>query len=149
MLLFFGWMTGAQLMFVTYHMHTENIFRQFTLILVSFTVVVIGYTLIAHAFDQFLYPDPAFRTKIYAAAGIDLFSFTVLMTVIAGVIVLGWLLTYYSQQQRPRARTWSRRPKSWIYAVLSREFHVVSFYDAAARRLINGADRLNTLLRWR
>ncbi len=70
-MLFFGWVTGAQLIFATYRMHTENLGRLFTLVIVSFTVVVVGYTLISHAFDLFLYPDVAFRSRIYAAAGIN------------------------------------------------------------------------------
>ena len=47
-----------------------------TLIVFSFAVVVLGYTLISHAFDLFLYPDPEFRKLIYAAADIDLVTCT-------------------------------------------------------------------------
>ncbi len=148
-LLFFGWMTGAQLMFATHHMQTENVFRQFALILVSFTVVVIGYTFIAHAFELFLYPDPAFRAQIHAAAGIDLNLFTILASVIAVVIVMGWLLTYYTEIKRPRARNWSRQIRHKLYGVISREFYVGAVYNEIARKLINGADKLNTMLRWR
>ena len=56
-LLFFGWIAGAQLIFVTYRMRTRNFARLFAMMVASFIVVVIGYTYISHAFDLFLYPD--------------------------------------------------------------------------------------------
>jgi NADH-quinone oxidoreductase subunit L len=147
-LLFFGWITGAQLLFATYRMRTENLARLFTLIVVSFTVVVVGYSLIAHAFDLFLYPDPAFRAGIYQAAGIELVWFDLLVVLITGVIVFGWLLTYYAEQQRLGQRDWFRRLRRRFYRVLSRELYVSGLYARAARRIITGANRLNVILRW-
>ncbi len=147
-LLFFGWITGAQLLFATYRMRTENLTRLFTLILVSFTVVVVGYTLVAHAFDLFLYPDPAFRADIYAVAGIDLVWFDLLVILVTAVIVLGWLFTYYAEAQRLHHRAWFKDLQRRFYRVISREFHVGDAYAWLARQMLSGAERLNVILRW-
>lgn len=146
-LLFFGWVTGAQLIFTTYRMRTENIWRLIGLILFSFTVVVLGYTLVAHAFDLFLYPDPEFREQIYTAAGIDLVWFDLLVVLVTAVIVGGWLLTYYAEREsaRPAAlrSLWMR-----FYALISREFLVADFYTRFSFAVCSLARRLNVLLRW-
>ena len=147
-LLFFGWVTGAQLIFSTYRMRTENVWRLMGLILFSFTVVVIGYTLISHAFDVFLYPDEAFRSGIYAAAGIDLVWFDALVILMTLVVVLGWLVTYYTEQSGVRGQR--RLGTAWrhFYTVVAREFFVQNFYARLSSTLIGLAKRLNVLLRW-
>jgi NADH-quinone oxidoreductase subunit L len=148
-LLFFGWITGAQLIFATYRMRTENLVRLFTLILVSFTVVVVGYTLIAHSFELFLYPDPAFRARIFSAAGIGLVSFDLLTVLVAGVIVAGWLFAYYADQRRLSERVWVRRLRRAFFTALSRELYVGEAYARVSHALLSGAERLNVVFRWR
>ena len=147
-LLFFGWVTGAQLIFSTYRMRTENIWRLMGLILFSFTVVVIGYTLISHAFDLFLYPDPAFRSRIYAAAGINVYWFDALVILMTLVVVLGWLATYYADEN---GRRWKGRLRLlWrgFYRLVARELFIVGLYARLSEALIRIATRLNVLLRW-
>jgi NADH-quinone oxidoreductase subunit L len=147
-LLFFGWVTGAQLIFSTYRMRTENIWRLMGLILFSFTVVVVGYTLISHAFDVFLYPDPVFRASIYAAAGIDIFWFDTLVILMTLVVVLGWLATYYAEQN---GRRWEGALSTlWrsFYRLVAREFFVINLYARVSGFLLAAATRLNVLLRW-
>jgi len=147
-LLFFGWVTGAQLLFATYRMRTTNISRLFTLIIVSFTVVVIGYTVISHAFDVFLYPDEAFRSSIYAAAGIDVIWFDALVILVTIVIVAGWLRTYYSERNGRRMDRTMKPIWLTFYALISREFYINDLYSWISRRLEALAMRLNVLLRW-
>jgi NADH-quinone oxidoreductase subunit L len=147
-LLFFGWVTGAQLIFSTYHMRSENVWRLMGLILISFTIVVIGYTLVSHAFDVFLYPDPAFRSSIYAAAGIDILWFDALVILMTLVVVLGWLVTYYAEQN---GRRWEGQLNAlWrsFYALVAREFYVLNIYARLSEALLNASTRLNVLLRW-
>jgi len=147
-LLFFGWVTGAQLIFSTYRMRTENIWRLMGLILFSFTIVVIGYTLISHAFDLFLYPDPAFRSRIYAAAGINVYWFDTLVILMTLVVVLGWLATYYADEN---GRRWKGRLSLlWrgFYRLVAQELFVVGLYVRMSEALIGIATRLNVLLRW-
>jgi NADH-quinone oxidoreductase subunit L len=146
-LLFFGWVTGAQLIFSTYRMRTEDTWRLMGLILFSFTIVVLGYTLISHAFDLFLYPDPAFRSSIYTAAGIDIFWFDVLVILMTLVVVLGWLATYYAEQNGRRWQGRLNTLRRGIYRLVARELFVSNLYDGISHALIRMATRLNVLLR--
>lgn len=147
-LLFFGWMTGAQLIFATYRMRTENMARLFTLIVSSFAIVVLGYAVISHAFDLFLYPDHAFRERIYDAAAVDVLWFDLLLALVTVVVVLGWLLTYYSE--RTRRKTNDRPGPLWMsfYALVSREFYLADVYSWVTRTLLDVASRINVWLRW-
>jgi NADH-quinone oxidoreductase subunit L len=147
-LLFFGWVTGAQLIFATYRMRSERTGHLFALILFSFTVVVVGYTLISHAFELFLYPDEAFRELIYKASAIDVLWFDVLIVLTTSIIVLGWLITYYSERngrngRKPPSRLWLS-----FYALISREFYLADIYAWFGRLLMRFAERLNVWLRW-
>jgi NADH-quinone oxidoreductase subunit L len=147
-LLFFGWVTGAQLLFATYNMRSENPWRLVGLIVFSFTIVVIGYTLISHAFDVFLYPDPDFGTKLFEAAGIDYRWFVVLVVFASVVIVLGWLRAYYTE--RSQGGKW-RSPTHWwrnFYALVWREFHILDIYTGLTRGVLAASARVNVWLRW-
>jgi len=147
-LLFFGWITGAQLIFVTYRMRTKNFARLFTMIVFSFIIVVVGYTLISHAFELFLYPDESFSKRMYLAAGIDVFWFDVLVVLVTAVIVLGWVRTYYSERKSSRMQKVIKPMWLWFYALISREFYVIDLYVWLVRRLDRLATRLNVWLRW-
>ncbi|MGD8407055.1 MAG: proton-conducting transporter membrane subunit [Thiohalophilus sp.] len=147
-LLFFGWITGAQLIFATYRMRTENLRRLITLSIFSFAVVVLGYTLISHAFDLFLYPDPAYREQLYSAADIDLFWFDVMMVLISLVIIFGWVITYFTNQNGNRRSRFANRLWLTFYALVSREFYIADIYARLTRSLLSVAGRLNLWLRW-
>jgi len=147
-LLFFGWITGAQLIFATYRMRTGNLWRLVMLSIFSFAVVIVGYTLISHAFDVFLYPDEAFREQIYAAANISVLRFDILVGLITGLIVAGWLMTYYAEQNGGRRGEQPGRLWLAFYALVSREFYLTDLYTRLARALLASARRLNVWLRW-
>jgi len=147
-LLFFGWITGAQLIFATYRMRSDKPGRLISQVVVSFAVVVLGYTLIAHGFDLFLYPDEEFRARIYAAAGIDVLWFDVLVVLVTAVIVAGWLRTYYNERNRRRKDKVTKPLWLGFYALISREFYVNDLYVLLTRRLEALAKRLNIWLRW-
>jgi NADH-quinone oxidoreductase subunit L len=118
------------------------------MILFSFTIVVVGYTLISHAFDVFLYPDPAFRDRIYGAAGIDILWFDVLVILMTLVVVFGWLAAYYAEQNGRHGET--RFDALWrgFYRLVARELFVASLYARFSAALVGIATRLNVLLRW-
>jgi len=147
-LLFFGWVTGAQLIFVTYRMRATNVGRLFAQVIFSFAVVVLGYTLISHAFDVFLYPDETFRMSIYAAAAIDVFWFDVLVVLITAIIVAGWLSTYYSERNGQKRQSALKPLWLGFYALVSREFYVTDIYSWMSRRMDVLAVKLNVWLRW-
>ena len=147
-LLFFGWVTGAQLIFATYRMRTDRPGHLISLVIVSLAVVVFGYTLISHVFDLFLYPDAVFRARIYQAAMIDVIWFDVLVVLITAVIVAGWLRTYYNETNGRRKDKVLKPLWLAFYALISREFYVNDLYVLLTRRLEALATRVNIWLRW-
>jgi NADH-quinone oxidoreductase subunit L len=147
-LLFFGWVTGAQLIFATYRIRSENIWRLMGLILVSFTIVVLGYAFISHAFELFLYPDEAIRFGIYEAAGIDIFWFDVLVIMLTLMVVFGWLAAYYTEQHGRHLKARAQLLRHHFYTLLAREFFMVTLYRRLSGLLLGGATRLNVMLRW-
>ena len=147
-LLFFGWITGAQLIFVTYRMRTKNFARLLGMVALSFIIVVVGYTLISHAFEMFLYPDEAFIDRMYIAAGIDVFWFDVLTVLVTAIIELGWVRTYYIERNSYRIQKFIKPMWLWFYALISREFYVIDLYVWQVRRLDRLATQLNVWLRW-
>ena len=142
-LLFFGWMTGAQLIFATHHMRVDNPVRLFTLILSSFAVVVLGYVLIAHVFDLFLYPDAAFRAQIYDAAGLKLIYFDIFILLLTVILVMGWLFAYYTERRRLIDRESVAEFRRLFYRLTAREFFAPDLSDRLGRALVEGARRVN------
>jgi len=146
-LLFFGWVTGAQLVFSAYKMQTTNPWRLFTMIIASFAIVVVGYVLISHGFNVFLYPDPNSSDLLYVAAGVDIVWFELFVVIITLAVIIGWLLVYYSDKTTKGLQI---KKSVWLsfYALLAREFYVVDIFAWVAKRILSFASRLNTLLRW-
>ncbi len=147
-LLFFGWITGAQLIFSSYQMGTRNIRRMVILAIVSFAVVVLGYTLISHAFDLFLYPDPVFREQLYAAADIDIIWFDALIVLVTLIIIFGWFITFLADRDGGRKKRYASNLWLMFYALTSREFYLPHLYTLMTRRLLKIAERLNVWMRW-
>ena len=146
-LLFFGWVTGAQLIFATYRMEAQNLWRLVVLSIVSFTIVIFGYVFISHAFDLYLYPDESFREQIYAAASIEKIRFDIIVAFITASIVIGWLLAYYTEKNENQSKGSN---KLWLtfYALISREFYMTDMYTRLTRTLLATANKLNVWLRW-
>ncbi|OYV41189.1 MAG: oxidoreductase [Thiomonas sp. 20-64-5] len=149
-LLFFGWVTGAQVFFSIHKLPNENPWRSLTLIFLSFLIVVVGYTLIAHAFETFLYPDPVLRDAGYAAAGINLLAFDLLVIFLTIVLVGAWLVTFYAHSLDLEGRPGSLWNAFYLnlYALFSREFYLSDVYTQASRAMVNWAKRINVWLRW-
>jgi len=146
-LLFFGWVTGAQLIFSTYRMQTQNLWRLVAISILSFAVVIIGYIFVSHAFDVYLYPDAAFREQMYAAASIGKIRFDIIVAIVTLIIVSGWLLTYYSERNGKRTR-YAGRVWLMFYALISREFYMTDLYTRLTRTILSVASKLNVWLRW-
>ena len=146
-LLFFGWVTGAQLLFSTYHAGAQNPWRLVGLIVFSFIIVVVGWTALSHAFELFLYPRPGMAAALYAAAGIERLPFEALVSVVALVIVTGWVRVYYRGRRRARGAVRRGRLGPGFYALLAREFYINDCYAALGRGLLAVSARLNVWLR--
>lgn len=147
-LLFFGWVTGAQLLFVTYRLRAGSPWRLMAMIILSLVVVVAGYTWVGHAFDLFLYPDRAFSDRIYAAASIPLGVFEALAILLTAAIVAGWVATYYAAANG-RGRGGRASPaRLALYSLLSRELYVADVYAWLTQAVMGASRRLNVWLRW-
>ncbi len=147
-LLFFGWVTGAQLIFVTYRMRSQNLWRLFSLTVGSFVIVIVGYILISHVFDLYLYPDEDFRKRIYEAASIDLLWFSILIGILTLVIVSGWVRTYYVERNSGRQMHEQIVSRKTTYALIANELYINAFYAYMSRKMEKLALRINAWLRW-
>jgi NADH-quinone oxidoreductase subunit L len=145
-LLFFGWVTGAQLFLSVYHVRTQNPWRLITVVVTSFVLVVFGYTLVSQAFAHLLYPD-GFIPRLYAAAHIDLATLAALLLLVAVVALCGWGAAHWASRRSSR-RGGASRWRISFYATLSREFYIADTYARANRLLLAASARLNTWLRW-
>jgi NADH-quinone oxidoreductase subunit L len=147
-LLFFGWATGAQLLFATYRLRAENPWRTMVMIIFSLIIVVAGYTVIEHAFDLFMYPDRAIRERIYAAASIPLSTFDPIVAILTVTIVVGWLATYYASASG-KARSADPSPaRLALYSLISREFYTADVYAFLAQTVLSLSRRMNVWSRW-
>ncbi|MBN2691881.1 MAG: NADH-quinone oxidoreductase subunit L [Burkholderiaceae bacterium] len=149
-LLFFGWVTGAQVFFSIHKLPSENPWRSLVMIFLSFLIVVVGYTLIAHAFEAFLYPDPVLRDATYIAAGINLLAFDLMIIFLTVVLVGAWLVTFYAQSldlEGQPGTLWNALYLN-LYTLFSREFYVSDVYTQMSRGTVAAAKRVNVWLRW-
>lgn len=148
-LLFFGWVTGAQLLFATYRLSVENPWRLMAMIILSLVIVVAGYTVIEHVFDLFLYPDRMASQLIYAAASIPLTTFEVIVGILSLAIVLGWLATYYTTANGRSGN--EKTPSSFrlaLYSLITRELYVSDVYAWMTQSVLGLSKRLNIWSRW-
>jgi NADH-quinone oxidoreductase subunit L len=147
-LLFFGWATGAQLLFATYRLRAENPWRLMAMIILSLIIVVAGYTLIEHTFDLFMYPDRAIREQIYAAASIPLATFEPLVAILTAAIVVGWLATYYATANGKVRSAEPSPARLALYSLVSREFYVADVYAWLSQAVLGLSKRMNIWSRW-
>lgn len=147
-LLFFGWVTGAQLLFATYRLRADSPWRLMAMIILSLVIVVAGYTVIGHGFDLFLYPDRALADALFTAASIPVGTFEALVGALTLAVVLGWLFTYYAAASG-RARSGAPSPlRLAFYSLLSRELYIPDLYAWLSRTVLAFSRRLNLWLRW-
>ncbi|MHB1515324.1 MAG: NADH-quinone oxidoreductase subunit 5 family protein [Acidiferrobacteraceae bacterium] len=147
-LLFFGWVTGAQLLFVTYRLRADNPWRLMSWIIVSLMIVVAGYTVMEHVFGLLLYPNRLLSSRIYAAASISASTFEVLMSLITVAAVVGWFATFYSGHQGNKNGNNVSAAKLALYSLMSREFYVSDVYAWLTHVVLGSSRRLNVWLRW-
>ncbi len=147
-LLFFGWVTGAQLLFATYRLRAENPWQLMALMILSMVVVVAGYTVIGHTFDLFLYPDRVLSERIYAAASIPIAIFEILVAIITGAIVVGWIAAYYTSASGSDGDDRPSALRLAIYSLISREFYVADIYTWLTQTVLGLSQRLNVWSRW-
>jgi NADH-quinone oxidoreductase subunit L len=146
-LLFFGWATGAQLLFATYRLGADSPWRLMAMIILSLIIVVAGYTIIGHAFELFLYPDRAVSDRLYAAASIPIGTFEVLVALLTVGIVVGWLVTYYASASNRSPGGKVSALRLTFYSLLSRELYVADVYAWLTQAVLGLSARLNIWLK--
>lgn len=144
-LLLFGWMTGAQLLYSIHRMETADPWRMMILGILSLLVIVVGYTLISYEFGVFLYPSATMRLAIYDAAGIGQPWFYAFAGVVALLILVGWMFVYRAGR---RADQDESTLHGTSYTHLSRELYIPDVYSLLGRAILRGSAQLNRLLRW-
>jgi NADH-quinone oxidoreductase subunit L len=147
-LLLFGWITGAQTLFFVYKIGGERPFTVLLYVILSFGLVILTYVLVGHAFDALLYPDPAFREALYAAASVNFTSFLLVLLVLIALIAGGWLMVFRSAAEGQTLSLRWRGVFLNLYALMSREFYIADLYSRAGEAILAGSRRLNALLRW-
>ncbi|NDP47791.1 MAG: NADH-quinone oxidoreductase subunit L [Sulfuriferula multivorans] len=147
-LLFFGWVTGAQLLFATHRLRVDSPSRLMALIILSLTIVVVGYTLIEHNFDLFLYPDRVMSERLYAAASIPMAVFGGLVTLVTLAVVVGWIAAYYAMANRDPLDGRADGPRMMLYSLFSREFYVADLYTRLTEWVLAVSKRFNIWSRW-
>lgn len=147
-LLFFGWVTGAQLLFATYRTRVDNPWRLMAMMILSLIIVVAGYTVIEHTFDLFLYPDRELSRRIFEAASIPVSVFVGLVALLTLAIVFGWLATYYTAAHRASRDGRPSAARLAFYSLISREFYISDIYTWLSQGALKVSRRLNVVLRW-
>ena len=147
-LLFFGWITGAQTIFSIYRMGAYNIYRVLLMVILSFSVVVFGYVIIGHSFEKFLYPDSSLVEKIYENANINPAIFETQVLLLTAVVVLGWFFVYYASQNRDIVAPRFRGFYLSLYTHLSRELYLTDLYQRLAELIIAFSRNASRRLRW-
>jgi NADH-quinone oxidoreductase subunit L len=149
-LLFFGWVTGAQVFFSTHKLDTASPWRTMGMVVLSFLIVVMGYTVIGHVFDDFLLPDRVLAEAIYESASIDALAFDIIAVVVTVVLLATWLVNVYAQETRMQGRRGGRWNRAYvrIYGLVSREFHIPSVWTWCADHVLDASRRMNVWLRW-
>jgi NADH-quinone oxidoreductase subunit L len=149
-LLFFGWVTGAQVFLSTYKLDTASPWRTMGLVMLSFLVVVMGYTVIGHVFDDFLLPDRVLAEAIYASASVNALAFDSIAVIVTLVLVATWLVNLHAQESRNPGRRDARWARAYVhmYGLVSREFYIPSIWSWCADHALAGSRRINVWLRW-
>lgn len=148
-LLFFAWVAGGRALYEAHRTTRTNPWKLMLGILVTFVLVVVGYTLISHYFGDFLYP-PAASARLYRAASISILSDGTLVTILTLLFVGGWAFTVLSDTHGWAERIATRWRGAYLatYAFFTRELYLNDLYIRAGELLTRVSRRLNLILRW-
>jgi NADH-quinone oxidoreductase subunit L len=122
-LLFFGWVTGVQVLVSTFRVGRENPLRTALLVILSMAVVMFGYAFLGHSLQVFLYPSKDLTERIYQVAFGSVPFFVAELVLLGLIILAGWVFLYSAVRERylPFHLT--------VYTYLSRELYIPDLYD--------------------
>ncbi|WP_457600247.1 NADH-quinone oxidoreductase subunit 5 family protein [Hydrogenivirga sp.] len=147
-LLFFGWVTGAQTIFSIYKLGARSVYKLLLFVVLSFSVVVLGYVVVGHSFEKFLYPDRGLIDKVYENASIHPEVFELQILILTAVVILGWVFVYYANQNRELVAPKLKGLYLSLYTHLSRELYIPDLYERLSEKLNELSARLNRRMRW-
>jgi NADH-quinone oxidoreductase subunit L len=121
-LLFFGWITSAQVLLNLFKVGREKPLLTVLLGIVSLFVLLSIYVFMSHLLRGFVFPYEGLQEKIYERA----FSNPVLLVLGIAIslilVVVGWILIYFANREEPLKVHLS------LYAHLSRELYFPDLY---------------------
>ena len=142
--LFFGWATSSQAILTLYRLRAVASWKVAGSMLFTLFVVVITYLLAAESFTEFLFPSPGEVASHFRAGALPVAVFDVLVSALALVITLGWMLIY----ARSHGRTfwipaWMTTLQVRIYLLLMNRLYLDAFVMRLGRLFRRAIDRLN------
>ena len=146
-LLFFAWITGAQVIFSIYRKVSYSVAKVLLFSIISFSVVILGYVVIGHSFESFLYPDKEFIKRIYQNAHINEFLFDLQVFVVALIVAAGWFLAYYASEKKENLSPIYQRFYVRFYKLFYEEFYFPKLYKGLGKFFTSLSERLNTVTR--
>ena len=122
-LLFFGWVTGIQVLVSTFRVGRANPLKTVFFVVLSMVVIMLGYAFLGHSLQNFLYPSKDLVDRIYEVAFGSVPVFVAEIMLIGLIILIGWVFLYYVVREKhlPFHLT--------IYTYLSRELYVPDLYS--------------------
>ncbi len=121
-LLFFGWITAAQVVASSFRVERENPLRTAFLAILSLTVFLLGYAIIGHSLQNFLYPQKELVEKIYEVAFASPILFAIEVILMVLIILTGWIFIYYASKEKYLPFYES------LYSLFFKEFYIPELY---------------------
>lgn len=121
-LLFFGWITSAQVLLNLFKVGREKPLLTALLGIVSLFVLLSIYVFMSHFLRGFVFPYEGLQEKIYERAFSNPVLFILGIAISLILVLVGWILIYFANREEPLKVHLS------LYAHLSRELYFPDLY---------------------
>ncbi len=121
-LLFFGWITGAQVLISTFRVGREKPILTSMIAIFSLLIFLLGYVIMGHGLKVFLYPQEGLMERIYHQSFAENPLFYVEIIFMAILILFGWIFMYYAGKEKYLPVHLS------LYTHFSRELYIPDIY---------------------
>lgn len=120
-LLFFGWVTGVQVLMSAFKLGRERPLHTLILVIGSMVVFMLGYVVIGHGLQSLLYSDE-FAHRLYERAFGSVWFFVGELVFLGILVLAGWLFLLISAK-RVDVPLWSR-----VYSHMAQDLHMTGIY---------------------
>lgn len=121
-LLFFGWITGVQVLISAFKLGRERPLHTLILVIGSMVVFMLGYVFLGHGLQSLLYTEE-FAHRLYERAFGSVWFFAGELVFMGALVFAGWVFLWLSGR-RVDVPLWSR-----LYSHMAEDFHMVSLYN--------------------